>query len=207
MIDLIKPPTDNLYKFAAIFGLILIVVGFVFPPMLFYRSSLELLKSVAGEDELEAHQKFAVERNWILDERKMHVEAERNKLQQRLDNLAQSPRSASVSSEIDKLESAMKEARKEAESLEDASHEFNLNLELKKAQAKQQKTFSTNETGNSRFVMVIGWIIGFIGLFFASVGFIMWYKRVAVFQDKLLKKQATSTIESGNVTLAPEGAE
>ena len=87
MIDLVKPPTDNLYKFAAIFGLILIMVGFVFPPSLFYRSSLELLKTSAGEDELEAYQKFAVERNWILDERKMQVAAERNKLQQRLDNL------------------------------------------------------------------------------------------------------------------------
>lgn len=207
MIDLIKPPTDNLYKFVAIFGLILIVVGFIFPPTLFYRSSLELLKSVAGEDELEAHQKFAVERNRIFNERKMQVAAERNKLQQRLDNLDQSQRNASVSSEIDKLEAAIKEARKEAESLEDASHEFNLNLELKKAQAKQQKTFSTNETGNSRFVMVIGWILGIIGLLLAFVGFIMWYKRVAVFQDKILKKQATSTVESGNVPLAPEGAE
>src|ERR1041384_7117063 len=112
MIDLIKPPTDNLYKFAAIFGLVLIVVGFVFPPWLFYRSSLELLKSFAGQDELEVYQKFAADRNWVFDERKMQVAAEQAKLQQRLDALVQS-QSASVSREIDKLRSEERRGGKE----------------------------------------------------------------------------------------------
>lgn len=215
MIEFIKPPTDNLYKFAAIFGLVLIVVGFTFPPWLFYQSSLQYLKSLAGDDELAAHKKFAEVRNRVLKERRETVAAERAKLQQRLDNLAKSQGTASVSAEIDKLESAIKEARKEAETLEDTSHEFNLNLELKAAEAKQQQTFSTNETRNSRLVMVVGWIIGFIGLFFACMGFIMWYKRVAVFQDKILKMQATSTItasaaaasERGHANKTSEGAE
>ena len=193
-LDLIKPPTDNLYKFAAVFGLILVVVGFVFPPWLFYRSSLEYLKSAAGKDDLAAHQKFAQVRYRVLSERWSQLALERARLQQRLNSLAQSERNSAASSERDKLESAIKEVRREAEALEDAYYELTLSLELKDAQVKQQETFSTNETRNSRFVMVLGWILGFIGLFFAFAGFIMWYLKVQRYQDRILRMQATSRI-------------
>src|SRR6185295_11203044 len=104
MLDLIKPPTDNLYKFAAIFGLVLFVVGFVFPPWLFHQSGLELLKAVAGKEELAAHEEFALERIQQLETRKNQVETQLKQLQARLSALGSSGRRLG---EIDKLESAI----------------------------------------------------------------------------------------------------
>ena len=215
MWDLIKPPTDNLYKFAATFGLVLFVVGFVVPPWVFYRSSLEYLKSLAGEDELAAYKKYADERNKIFEERRKKVEAEQVRLQQRRDNLAKSPRSASVSSEIEKVEAAIKDVNKQVETLEDTAHEFKLNVELKTAQAKQHHTFSTNESRNSRVLVVVGWfIIAPVGLIVAAVGFRELYRRVQVFEDLILVMRATSITasadaagESGNPTATPDPAE
>lgn len=190
IVDLIKPPTDNLYKFAAIFGLVLFVGGLVFPPWLFYQSSLELLKTVAGKDELAAHEKFAQERKQQLERRKNQAETELKQLQARLGNLASS--GSSGSDEIDKLESAIKDANKRFETLEDAAYEFNLNLELKKAQVREQRTLSTNETRNARLVMVVGWVFAGFGVVMAFRGFRMWYRRVQVFQDKSLEMEVNS---------------
>jgi len=199
MMDLIKPPTDNLYKFTAIFGLVLFVGGLVLPPWLFYQSSLELLKTVAGKDELAAHELFAQERKQQLERRKNQAETELKQLQARLSNLASS--GSSRSREVDKLESAIKDANTRFETLEDAAYEFNLNVELKKAQFKEQRTLSTNETRNARLVMVFGWAVAGFGAFMVSRGFRRWQRRVQVFEDKILQmkaisKNATSTTRS-----------
>jgi DNA repair exonuclease SbcCD ATPase subunit len=158
------------------------------------------LKSIAGDDELAAHKRLAEERNRVLDRRKQEVEDERAKLKQRLASLAPLKSNANVLNEIDKLEAAINDAKKQIEAIEDASHEFNLNLELKNAQAKQQRTFSINETRNSRLVVVVGWVIAIIGLALAFWGFWGWYKRIQVFQDEILKKQATATINGSALT-------
>ena len=186
-VDLIKPPTDNLYKFLAMFGTIVFLVGFIFPPMMFYQSSLEFLKSLGGDKELAVHEEFAVQRKRSFEERKRQLAAEAADLQNRL---ARVKNDTTSSSDIEKLELAIKDVKKRAEALEDASYEFNLNLKLKAAQVEQQKTLSTNETRNSRFLIGIGWGIGTFGLLIAICGFIMWYKNVQRFEDQILRKEA-----------------
>lgn len=191
MVDLLKPPTDNLYKFAAIFGLVLIVVGFVFPPWVFYRSSLEYLKSLAGEDELNAYKKFADERSRTLDARTQQARDELDQIQKQRDSLQTN---TITSSETERLESAIRDAKKQLEILEDASQESTLNLELKTAQAKQQRTFSTNESRNARFLMYLGWSLAAIGGLFSIVGFGLWYWNVQRHLDYILQKEAKSKI-------------
>lgn len=190
MIDLIKPPTDNLYKFAAVFGLVLFVGGLFFPPWLFHQSGLELLKAVAGNKELAVYETLGEERKQQLKTRTQQAETQLKQLQDRISHLASSRNSHS--DEIDKLESAIKDANKRLETLEDASYEFNLNLELKKAQVREQQTLSINETRDSRLVMVVGWVFAALGVVIAVRGFVMWYRRVQVFQDTNLKVEVTS---------------
>lgn len=191
MVDLLKPPTDNLYKFAAIFGLVLIVVGFVFPPWVFYRSSLEYLKSLAGEDELNAYKKFADERSRTLDARTQQARDELDQIQKQRDSLQTN---TITSSETERLESAIRDAKKQLEILEDASQESTLNLELKTAQAKQQRTFSANESRNARILMYLGWSLAAIGGLFSIVGFGLWYLNVQRHLDHILQKEAKSKI-------------
>src|SRR6185295_2058943 len=146
------------------------------------------------------------ERIQQLETRKNQVETQLKQLQARLSALGSSGRRLG---EIDKLESAIKDANERLETLEDASYEFNLNLELKRAQVKEQRTLSTNETINSRLVMVVGWVFAGLGVLIAVLGFVMWYRRVQVFHDRILEmevtsKNATSATKSGADASQPQ---
>lgn len=200
MFDLLKPPTDNLYKFAAIFGLVLIVVGFIFPPWVFYRSSLEYLKSLAGEDDLTAYRKFAEARSRTLDARTQQAKDELDQIQKQHDSLKIN---TIGSTETERLESAIRDAKKRVETLEDASQELTLNLEVKTAQARQQRTFSTNESRNARFLMYLGWSLAAIGGLFSIVGFGFWYWKVQRHLDHILKKEAKSKLTAPPSPMSP----
>ena len=200
MFDLLKPPTDNLYKFAALFGLVLIVVGLFFPPWIFYRSSLEYLKSLAGEDDLTAYKKFTEARSRTLDARTQQAKDELDQIQKQRDSLKTNPIG---STETERLESAIRDAKKRVETLEDASQESTLNLELKTAQAKQQRTFSVNESRNARFLMYLGWSLAGIGGLFSLVGFGFWYCKVQRHLDYILKKEAKSKLTAPPSPMSP----
>ena len=40
--DFLKPPTDNLYKFLAMSGLLLLLVSQTYPPCLYYRLNISM---------------------------------------------------------------------------------------------------------------------------------------------------------------------
>lgn len=205
MIDLVKPPTDNLYKFIALAGLVLVVLGLIYAPWLFYRSTWETLKLAQLNAELNVHRKFAEERQKTLDERKRRLEVERDTLKKRIAELVVNDKNnnPAASAEIDKLETRMRETNAATDALADAEHEKNLSLELKVAQAEHQRTVDVNERGNTRLIIVIGILLAIAGLGVSVLGFRLWYKRVTIFQDAIVVIQATSKI----TTLSSEATE
>lgn len=206
MIDLVKPPTDNLYKFIAVAGLVLMVLGLIYAPWLFYRSTWETLKSAEADAELEVHRKFAKERQKTLDERKQRVEAERDTLKKRIAQLVvanDKNNNPAASAEIDKLETRIRDTNAAADALTDAEHEKNLGLALKEAQAEHQRTVKVNESRNTRLIMWIGIPLAIAGLGVSVLGFRLWYKRITIFQDAIVVIQATSKI----TTLSSEATE
>ena len=197
MIDLVKPPTDNLYKFIAVGGLVLMVLGVIYAPWLFYRSTWETLKSAQADAELEVHRKFAKERQKTLDARKQQIEVERDTLKKRIAELGfvnDKNNNPAASAEIDRLETRMRDTNAAADALADAEHEKNLSLELKEAQAAHQRTVNENERRNTRIIIVIGILVAIAGLGVSVLGFRLWYKRVTIFQDAIVVIQATSKI-------------
>ena len=184
--SIFTPPTDNLYKFVALSGIVLFLAGFLIPPVSFQETGMEYLKQLRGSDELQVQERFVNQRLETLKLRERQATDERDKLQKRLVEL----NAASNSTEVEKLEGRIKEANREVQSIADASYELSLSLELKRAQVNFEDTVSFNRTRDSRVFLVGGWIVGLIGFFIAPIGFVLWYKKLQRHQDLMCAKEA-----------------
>lgn len=186
MMSLFTPPTDNLYKFVALSGIVLIVAGLTIPPVFFHQTGMEYLAQLHDSKEFEVQEKFVNERLPILDGRKEQVLNQKDNLQQRLDRL----KSASPSTEVDKVEGQIKEANHEIEKIEDSSHELTLNLELKRAQIKYEETVSANRLSLSRLFLMLGFGAVIFGICISILGFTLWYKKLQRYQDRKVTEEA-----------------
>src|SRR5690242_6779395 len=110
MLSLFTPPTDNLYKFMALSGIVL-VAAFGVPLVFFHQAGTEYMDQILASKELKAQEKFANERLGILEGRKQQALNRKNELQNRLNGL----KAAATSTDADKLESQIKEAESEIE--------------------------------------------------------------------------------------------
>lgn len=186
MTDIFTPPTDNLYKFMAVSGIVLVLAGVIAPPLFFLQAGMEYIAQRRGSDELRAHEEFVAQRLKTLELREQRARDEKINLQQRLEGL----NSVSNSSEVDKVQGLIKEVNRELESIADSSDELTLNLALKRAQIKYEDTVSTNRRFLSRLFLLIGFVAGLVGVFISFVGFRRWYKRLQQFQDRVTAKEA-----------------
>jgi hypothetical protein len=190
MMDVLQPPTDNLYKFLAVSGVVLFIAGMFGPLVLFQQTGMEYLEQLRGSEELQVQEKFTNERLETLKQRELQATEEKKKLQKRLDGLKAAPNSP----EVDKLEGRIKEANREIESITDSAHDLSLNLALKRAQTNYEETVSVNRRAISRLVLRVGWIIGLIGAATSIIGFRRWYKRLQKFQDRVVAKEAEAKL-------------
>src|SRR5690349_2470164 len=107
MMDVFQPPTDNLYKFMAVSGIVLIVAGVLGPPVFFQQTGMEYLAQLRGSEELRVQEKFTNERFKTLKNREDQARDQKDKLQKRLDGLKAPPNSP----EVEKLEGRSEERR------------------------------------------------------------------------------------------------
>lgn len=185
MLSLFTPPTDNLYKFMALSGIVL-VAAFGVPLVFFHQAGTEYLDQLFGSKELEVQEKFANERLGMLEGRKQQLLNRKNELQNRLNGLKR----ASTSTDADKLEGQIKEAENEIEKIDDSSHDLSLNLELKRAQVAHEETISYNRSRDSLVLMVVGALWVLLGLALSIVGFTLWYKKLQRYQDRKVIEEA-----------------
>jgi hypothetical protein len=186
----LSQPQDNLYKYMAVSGIVLIIAGFIGPPVFFQQTEMEYVTQLRGTDELKLHEKFTRQRLETLRLRGDRAKDELNKLQKRMEELKPAPDSA----EADKLEGRIKEANREIDSIADASYELSLNLALKQAQIESEETVSFNRRRTARLFVLIGWIAGLLGLCISFIGFRRWYIRLQKYQDLLAAKEAEAKL-------------
>lgn len=190
MMDVFQPPTDNLYKFMAVGGIVLIVAGVLGPPVFFQQTGMEYLAQLRGSEELRVQEKFTNEQLETLKLREQQAKDQKDKLQKRLEALKAPPNS----SEVEKLEGRIKEANHEIESIADSAHDLSLNLELKRAQTNYEETVSVNRLAMSRLFVLVGWVAGIVGAGISIIGFRRWYKRLQKFQDQVVAKEAEAKL-------------
>lgn len=189
--SIFTPPTDNLYKFMALSGIVLII-AFIVPLLFFHQTGMEYLEQVRGSKELEVQEKFVNQRLETLKLRDKEAKDEKQELQKRLAGL----NPASNSTEIDKLEVRIKEANREIDSIADSSYELSLNLALKQAQVNSEETVSLNRRRDSRVAIVVGAIWVILGFFLSVFGFPLWYIKLQRHQDRVVKKEAEDKLAS-----------
>ena len=143
-------PTDNLYKFVALSGVALLLVGLV--------ASESGVATLLKQDALLT---VAIE-----------------ELNARVSAVGSNPEDAAEAVQLDAL--------REVTALRDQIFEVRRQSELKDL-----------ELGAVRRTLRIYRIAEMSGAVLASVGFILWYRRVQRYQDAILKKRATAVQDGG----------
>jgi hypothetical protein len=208
LFELIKPPTDNLYKFHALVGLLLVLVSITYPVWLYHQALLLYFAARNEESQLQIQAEYVQERRNLLQSQmsSMLDDPDRLKtLKKVIDDLENqwllatpSPKRDALSSEIDRLRKRWQDALQSRTALVEESQKLMSDLRSKREQLAQQQSISKTELRMSRFMLVIG-VVGFVtGVLITLRGFSKWSKRVQVYQDLTLKREADRHPPSAN---------
>ncbi|MBP6408790.1 MAG: hypothetical protein KBE24_01960 [Fusobacteriaceae bacterium] len=173
MISNIKDlPTDNLYKFMAIFGMLLIILPFlVFPTIQNYKYRIIDLttKAALKDNELKELEKIVkqVEDKTSQLNKEEHIKNYENEFD------------VNKSREVNEVEKTVKDVFKKIEIGEIES--INLNNELKKVVA------DFNYFAILIYIIKVFPIIGFI---ISIIGFYLWYNKNQKYLDIIIKKES-----------------
>ncbi len=169
--DIPKLPTDNLYKFIAMSGLITLIISFLYPLYFEHEFVLKVLQNTTEAT------KARVE----LD----HLTEDLNSLIRELASLDKDFKRGKLKEYVIRVEQM---AITEKEVKEKGRQIAIKNAEIQgKAEAIDYLKASTE--------MIKNYSIGFkiIGLSLAVFGFYLWYVKLQRYQDKQVKKDATGT--------------
>ena len=197
-------PPDNLYKFLALFGLVILVFGIAFP-------SEKLTRSFAQVDDAQRERGIA----------KIRISRKVAQMHDAMDQF--NKKAAEIDKEQKLLQDAgaMLEAKRQSKTLESAEAEvhalteqtrqhkenvrkYSEEIEKAKAQSAQfsdelaieelnMKAFSESIHALDGQIALWGWVTCssiIIGVLMMSLGFRQWYTKVQVYEDAILRKQA-----------------
>lgn len=166
-------PTDNLYKFIAISGLILILVSMVIP---FIKSEEILLQTQKDSLKLSI---FEIQSKY-LDE---NVEF--------------------LKSRMEKLLEENKDTKFTNEDKEDAIKLQNdlMQLEIDLANIKNKNNITEESLNTLRNLRKTFSLVGVLGFVLATFGFLMWYVKLQFHLDKIIEKQSEAPVFS-NITIS-----
>lgn len=169
----ISPPTDNLYKFCAITGVIIVLTSLYIPLTL----SHDLRRQVAAV-KLDLS-KAEIESKYVTEEA-----ARYRKIVENYNNgLTEDKSRARGKMPVIISEQEFKEGL--AALLKAAK-----DVELKTAEIRSGSEQSEDLLSELRFVRNTAYGSSFFGLVLALFGFRRWYEKIQIYQDKLLQRQA-----------------
>lgn len=211
MFDLLKPPTDNLYKFIALTGLLILIISVVLPAYALVTMEMKRLEVVRELNKTSA----------TLDEAKsLGVEAEAathdahaasSQVDAAVARYKAMPKSKHPSRQeaterlrrLDEIEAATQRLRDASQKLQSKTEE--LGRKTSEAHTRNIETDYQNEvleTINLGFVLskILLLIGSLVGLVIALLGFVLWYRKVQAFEDRVLEKTATDLIAQKDVS-------
>lgn len=191
--DFIKPPTDSLYKFVALSGLILILVSVTWPPWLLNKLMLsqyeverdqKVLESEVNQTGLETLQFGLAEQLFNVDTKELKVKTE--ELQQE----TSVSKKQALNKEIEGLKARWQEQYKEMEKRGlDQGRALAANQKMILEMNYKVKVFIWYTRAISA-VYVMAVLTFSMGLVMSVWGFRLWYLRLQIYQDALVKRQA-----------------
>lgn len=203
MIDFLKPPTDNLYKFMTLSGLILLLFSLSYPPWLLNKTKLAIYDAQRDLEILEMEQEadktkydeFNRQAAEMLADREL-VERQLDALEKRIKSSKSANDDAAVVAEFKRLQTLFEEKKRRHSEIENATNEMSRSFKRKSIELTYKLRVLEWE---SRTVVTVGILalLGTVGGFLLGVrGFNLWSLRVQVFQDAILKKQAVLETET-----------
>jgi hypothetical protein len=178
VIEIVRPPTDNLYKFVALSGLAMVIVSVVLTISRTQQLQLEV-QQVGGELALVSVDVGILEG----EQRRLASEvAEREAL------LVATIGDTTGMAEVDRdaWRTWLDRSTAEAVRLQTASHE----LARRNQEAANRNERTRVLLSQLRLVVILGLGFGSLGIGLALWGFEQWYRKVQVFEDLRLKQLA-----------------
>ena len=197
-------PTDNLYKFIAIFGLVILVFGIAFP-------SEKLTRSFAQVDDAAKERgiaKIRIMRKLAqMQDAKKRIDekaAEVNKAQKQLQDVEAALETKRQSKGLESAEDEIHALTEQVHQHKDNVRKYSEEIQKVKAQSDQfsdeleieklnMKAFDESIKELGRQIDLWGWVTCggmLIGTLMMGLGFRNWYTKVQVYQDAILRKQA-----------------
>jgi cell division protein FtsB len=204
MIEFLKPPTDNLYKFMCICGLILFLVSVTYPTWLLNKLVHSYYENRRDSEVLRVDVDSHQWRGELLSRQQDALGTEYDAITRRVDRLKQraatqsSRQSAITEKELAQLtEAESKLDEKNREILKAALEGFaiaNTHLE-KQIELNYRLKAAQWEVRSSIAISILGILGAGAGALLCRQGFNLWSLRVQVFQDAILRKQAAQEPE------------
>ncbi len=184
MLNLPSPPTDNLYKFISIFGLVVSVVAFIY------------VETKSFENTQEIYQLNSEKRQLLIEKSKL--ERKKYALKQRLSDFDKKANSKSPSVMNDtvivwtKVISGPKDLVDESTSISQLIEELRIaELDYLKKETEIEDKQSVIDLKTSKNEKIFEWIDILLpfGVFLTVIGFLLWYNKSQKYQDIILKEQ------------------
>jgi hypothetical protein len=168
-------PTDNLYKFMALVGVIVLLSSFVFPSYHMFEIERQQVIARAEFEVLKA-------KNDLLNSESAELDLEREHLKLDMERAKKGKASQESSKEI---ESRSQNLRDRYAEIRAKRHDILANSALIGGKLEEIERL-LKWMGHYIVAMAVG---GLVGVLLISSGFRLWYDRVQVYQDALLRKQ------------------
>jgi hypothetical protein len=184
MLNLPTPPTDNLYKFISIFGLVLAILG------VFYTEtkSLELSQEI-----------YSLEREKnVFNIEKSKIERKRNYLKDKIDDFnsrADIKSKPIVNDSViswTRIISGSKELMSESNNIStliEELREVEIEIEKKQVEINSKESIIELKINQDEKIFEIIDVLIPIGVILSFFGFVLWYDKSQKFQDEILKEQ------------------
>ncbi len=187
MMETIKPPTDSLYKFLALFGLGLFVASLTAPFWIYNKIGEQWIEVGRDSKILEADAEDWRQAGREMDRAKTRFDQSWERLTEAMDKFMKSKLSKP------ELERAFKEGAKARQDVYDNVKTVRQRVaewDKKHAQLQYKRDLIDNNEANARMISIMSLVGATTGLLSSIAGFLLWYKRAQRYEDVVLRKKA-----------------
>jgi valyl-tRNA synthetase len=186
--NLITPPTDNLYKFIAITGLILILLSIILPFVKEEELSIKMQQDKTSGEVLKAKGKYLHEQNERLQKSNEMLIESINKHIKQIDDLLKLKKISSSEVLLQEVKDGTNELQNSLKKYDESINGIQSQLEsvIEQKGNTELLLYLAKQLSTVKLISKIGIVLG---LLLTIVGFWLWYTRLQVFQDKSIRKE------------------
>ena len=188
-LEILKPPTDTLYKFLAILGLLFFISSLIAPVYLSKQIGEQQIEHLRDLEllMLDAKNKFAV------SDRLREITEEQQESYKRLEKASYDFLNRDIGERefkyiLDGVRSASTKYYQQSPTYNDQLLEWN----KESLQVEYKANLFKNSSRAARLLVNVSFLGLLAGLIMSIFGFILWYRRTQKFEDLILKKKAES---------------